>query len=54
MRFDYPEGATPIDDISGLITEWVRTQEDLNLVEAENVSQAVRKYLSGRISLPQK
>ncbi len=54
MRFDYPEGATPIDDISGLIPDWVRTQEDLNLVEAENISQAVRKYLTGRISLPHK
>ncbi|MCK5614544.1 mobile mystery protein B [Candidatus Pacearchaeota archaeon] len=54
VKFDYPRGATPIDDISGLIPEWVRTQQDLNLVEAENISQAARKYLSGNIGLPQK
>ena len=37
MKFTYPEGATPIDDISHLKPMWVRTQEDLNNVEAENI-----------------
>lgn len=54
MKFKYPDGATPIEDISGLIPGWVRTQEDLNLVEAENISQAMLKYLSGAISFPPK
>lgn len=49
MRFDYPKGATPIDDISGLIPKWVRNQQDLNLAEAENISQATRKYLSSHL-----
>jgi len=26
MKFSYAEGATPIDDISGLIPSWVKTQ----------------------------
>lgn len=45
MKFTYPEGATPLDDISGLKPTWVKTQEDLNNVEAENISSAASKYL---------
>lgn len=54
MRFFYPEGATPIDDISGLKPPWVKTQKDLNQVEAENISNAVSKYLLKAISPPKK
>ena len=32
--FEYPEGATPINDISGLQLSWVNTQGQLNRVEA--------------------
>jgi Fic-DOC domain mobile mystery protein B len=45
MQFSYPEGATPIDDISGLKPFWVKSQGDLNMAEAENIFQAVHKYL---------
>ena len=46
MKFSYPEGATPVDDLSGLIPNWVKTQIDLNQVEAE-------KYLMKSVSQPQ-
>jgi len=45
MRFVYPEGATPIGDISDLKPVWVKTQEDLNQVEAENIANAMDKYV---------
>ncbi|MFZ0564831.1 MAG: mobile mystery protein B [Chlamydiales bacterium] len=51
--FSYPEGATPIDDISGLKLSWVTTLQDLNIVEAENISFALSKYLLRLIDLPQ-
>ena len=44
-QFKYPEGATPIDDISGLKLSWIHTQSHLNRAEAENISSAVDKYL---------
>lgn len=53
MKFSYPEGATPIDDISSLKISWVKTQEDLNHVEAENISQAVSQHLMKSIPTPQ-
>lgn len=43
--FNFPEGATPITDCSGLIPLWVQTMEELNRVEAENILDAQRKYL---------
>ncbi|MCP5508508.1 MAG: mobile mystery protein B [Chlamydiales bacterium] len=52
--FSYPEGATPIDDISGLKPPWVKTQQDLNMVEAENISIGINKYLLKSIDLPQR
>lgn len=52
MRFSYPEGATPIDDLSGLKPAWVKTQEDLNNVEAENIASATTKYLLKSVSHP--
>ena len=53
MKFHYAEGATSIDDISGLKIPWVKTIEDLNKVEAENISIAVSQYLLRTIGLPQ-
>lgn len=50
--FSFAEGATPITDCSGLIPRWVHNTEDLNRVEAENIAQAQRKYLNGRVSDP--
>jgi Fic-DOC domain mobile mystery protein B len=52
-RFEFPEGATPIADCSGLIPLWVHHLHDLNRVEAENILNAQRKYLKGRIGDPQ-
>ncbi|MCB1114203.1 MAG: mobile mystery protein B [Chlamydiia bacterium] len=54
MKFTYPEGATPIEDISGLKLKWVQTQEDLNQAEAENIYQATRKYLLKPVSTVEK
>src|ERR1700733_14187752 len=48
-RFEFPEGATPIGDCSGLIPLWVHHLHDLNRVEAENILNAQRKYLQGKI-----
>ncbi|MBN4066713.1 mobile mystery protein B [Simkania negevensis] len=53
MKLIYPQGATPINDISGLKLTWVRTQSDLNKVEAENIASAVGKYLTRPIRAPQ-
>lgn len=50
--FEFPEGATPISDCSGLIPLWVHHLEDLNRVEAENILKAQTKYLRGRVSDP--
>jgi len=40
-----PEGATPLNDESDLLIPWVRTMNDLNRVEAENILQAQERYL---------
>jgi fido (protein-threonine AMPylation protein) len=45
VYFHFPEGATPVADISDLRLPWVHTLHDLNRVEAENISHAQRKYL---------
>jgi Fic-DOC domain mobile mystery protein B len=50
--FEFPEGATPIADCSGLIPTWVHNLNDLNRVEAENISHAQRKYLKKSIADP--
>lgn len=52
-HFEFPEDATPICDCSGLIPVWVHHLNDLNRVEAENILNAQRKYLQGRIGDPQ-
>ena len=48
-------GETPIDDISGLTIPGITTRRELNRFEAENIKQAVLKYLAkkpGRRSAP--
>lgn len=52
VTIKYPEGATPLDDYSGLIPRWVQNLGDLNRVEAENIAHAQRKYLKKRIDNP--
>lgn len=51
-RFEFPDGATPISDCSGLIPLWVHHLNDLNRVEAENILSAQRKYLRKSVSDP--
>jgi Fic-DOC domain mobile mystery protein B len=51
-RFEFPEGATPIADCSGLIPTWVHHLDDLNRVEAENIALAQRKYLRMPVADP--
>jgi Fic-DOC domain mobile mystery protein B len=43
-------GETPIDDLSGLKVKSVRTRSELNAVEAQNILEAVVKYLAARPS----
>jgi len=38
-------GATLLDDLSGLKLPWIKTQNQLNTLEAENVHEAVKKHL---------
>lgn len=45
------EGATPLDDISGLKLNWVDTREKLDAAEADNIRLAANKYL-GRKDYP--
>lgn len=45
-KFDVPEGATPIEDASGLIPDWIFTYEDLCAAEAENILVASNKHLN--------
>lgn len=48
VRFDTPEGATPIEDASGLLVEGVFTYAALNAVESENILKAANAHLSRR------
>lgn len=48
MRFEVPEGATPIEDSDGLIPEAILTYRDLCAVEAENILEAANRHLSRR------
>ena len=52
IKFEYPQGATPINDVSGLKLSWVNTQGQLNRVEAENISYAIEKYLLKPVAMP--
>lgn len=51
-HFEFPEGATPISDCSGLIPTWVHNLHDLNRLEAENILNAQGKYLRGTVDDP--
>lgn len=42
--FEQPQGATPMDDLSGLIPAHITTQQQLNEWEAENILHAYKKY----------
>lgn len=53
-HFEFPEGATPIDDCSGLIPAWVHHLNDLNRAEADNIMNAQNKYLKRSIENPEK
>jgi Fic-DOC domain mobile mystery protein B len=44
--FEPIEGATPIDDISGLIPTHITTKAELDEWESANILKAVRKYLT--------
>lgn len=50
MMFERIYGATPILDASDLKLEWVKSQEDLNKAEIENISRAINKYLMKRVA----
>lgn len=52
LQLDSIEGATPVNDCSGLKLSWVHTQRDLNRAEAENIVEAQRKYLRQPIKTP--
>lgn len=45
IKINFPNGATALNDYSGLKIKWVKTLDDLNRVEAENIFQAKKKYL---------
>ena len=49
MKLQFPEGATPLEDLSGLKLPWVQNLRDLNRAEAENISRAQHKYLEKQI-----
>jgi Fic-DOC domain mobile mystery protein B len=51
-NFQFPEGATPIPECSGLIPTWVHNLSDLNRIEGTNIHYAHRKYLRPPISHP--
>lgn len=53
-QFEFPEGATPLADCSGLIPNWVHHLDDLNRVEAENIAHAQRQYLRPPVADPKK
>lgn len=48
VRFDTPEGATPIEDASGLLLEGVLNYAALNAAETENILNAVNEHLRPR------
>jgi Fic-DOC domain mobile mystery protein B len=42
------DGATPLDDVSGLIPKHIRTRAELFAAEAINISRPIAKYLAAR------
>jgi Fic-DOC domain mobile mystery protein B len=48
MKLKYPEGATPIEDFSGLIPRHITNKKQLDEWETENILQAAAKYFGGK------
>ena len=46
---DQPEGATPLDDISGLLREYITTRRQLDEAESLNIVNAVEWIERGRL-----
>jgi Fic-DOC domain mobile mystery protein B len=46
MKFNYPDGATPIDvnELAGLIPDYITLQKELNEFEQENILSAKEKF----------
>lgn len=44
-KFTFPDGATPLHDASGLLQNWILTQDDLTRAETANIDLAQEKYL---------
>ncbi|HLB52261.1 MAG TPA: mobile mystery protein B [Chlamydiales bacterium] len=53
-KIDFPEGATPLADYSGLKLPWIQILSDLNRAEAENIFSAQKRYLHRNVSSPEK
>lgn len=51
-KFDYPEGATPLADYSGLLLSEIRNQKDLDRFETENIADAKKEYLEKKVGDP--
>ena len=51
MRFETPEGGTPIGDAEGLLLPETSTMADLSAAEAENILRASGRHL-GRRHIP--
>lgn len=49
IEIQYPKGATPLDpnEINGLIPDYITTQGELNALEKDNISKAI-KWSEGR------
>lgn len=41
-------GETPIDDVSGLLVRGLKTRQELNIAEADNIREVIVKYLAAR------
>jgi Fic-DOC domain mobile mystery protein B len=52
-NFDFPQGATPLNDYSGLKLSWVQFLSDLNRAEAENIFLAQKRYLHCAVNSPE-
>jgi Fic-DOC domain mobile mystery protein B len=52
VKFDYPEGSTPLADYSGLLRSEVHNQGDLNRFETENIAAAKKEFLEKNVGDP--
>lgn len=50
MQIKVPPGATPIEDISGLIPKHITTKAELDELEFANINQATERYFLGKLS----